>query len=265
VHTDDPGRALSAAVGYGSLDGVEIADMHAQTRARERRLRAVPDLAPTELPRASGLVAVASGAGNRRLFESLGARVVDGGRTMNPSTAEILAAVDAAPGEQVLLLPNDANVLLSARHAAEHAARPVLVIDTTSLQAGLAAAVAFDPAASAEHNQAAMERAAAEVATGAVTVASRELSWDGVAIAKGGWLGLADGSPVAGGTSFDEVARSVAERLLDRPRGVLMLLTGEQPEPIEGLLAELSSRYPELELEVHEGGQPNYPLLLSAE
>lgn len=260
LHTDDPGRPLSLAVAHGTLAGVEIADMHAQTRARERRLRAVPD------PLAqSALVVVSSGGGNRRLFESLGAQVVDGGRTMNPSTAEILAAVESVPGAEVLLLPNDSNVLLTARHAAEHANRPVSVLDTSSLQAGLAAAVAFDANQTAERNLEAMSRVVAEVATGAVTVASRELSWDGVAIHKGAWLGLAEGSPVAGGDSFEEVARSVAERLLERPRGILTLLTGEKPEPLEGLLAELSTRYPELELEVQDGGQPHYPLLLSAE
>ena len=80
-----------------------------------------------------------------------------------------------------------------------------------------------------------------------------------------GWLGLADGSPVAGGGSFDEVAGAVAERLLATPRGILTLLRGEEPQPLEALLAELARRYPELELEVHDGGQPHYALLLSAE
>jgi DAK2 domain fusion protein YloV len=262
LHSDDPGRALSVGVAAGALAGVEIADMHVQTRAREQRLlRALPDAGGS----ASALVAVSSGAGNRRLFESLGAVVVDGGRTMNPSTAEILAALEAASGRELLLLANDPNVLMAARHAAEQAARPVTVVPTTTLQAGLAVAVAFDPAAGAAENLESMTRVAEQVSTGAVTIASREVRSDGLAIAKGTWLGLAEGSPVAGGGTFDEVAREVAERLLSRPRGILTLLTGEEPEPIDGLLAELARRHPELELEVHEGGQPNYPLLLSAE
>jgi len=262
LHTDDPGRALSLGVRAGALAGVEIADMHLQTIARERRiLRGVP-AAPEA---ASALVAVSSGAGNRRLFENLGARVVDGGRTMNPSTAEILAALEAADGNEVVLLPNDPNVLMAARHAAGQAARPVLVVPTTTLQAGLAAAVDFDPAAGGSDNLASMSRVAAQVSTGAVTIASRAVRRDGLAIPKGTWLGLAEGSPVAGGETFDEVAREVAERLLARPHGVLTLLTGEKPEPIDALLAELARRHPELELEVHEGGQPNYPLLLLAE
>ena len=95
--------------------------------------------------------------------------------------------------------------------------------------------------------------------------ASRELASEGLSIRKGGWLGLAEGSPVAGGESFDEVAREVAERLLSRPRGILTLLTGEEPQPLDALLAGLALRHPELELEVHDGGQPHYPLLLAAE
>jgi len=261
VHTDDPGAALSLGVAAGALAGVEIADMHTQTIEREQRLlHALPD------PEAGvAIVAIASGAGNRSLFESLGARVVDGGRTMNPSTAEILAAIGASGGSEVLLLPNDPNVLMTARHAAEEATRPVTVVPTTTLQGGLAAAVAFDAGRSAEGNLAPMSAAAAEVATGAVTIASRALATDGLAIRKGGWLGLADGNPVAGGDSFDEVARQVAERLLSRPREILTLLTGEEPQPLDALLDELAARYPELALEVHEGGQPHYALLLSAE
>jgi fatty acid kinase len=267
VHTDDPGRALSLGVARGTIAGVEIANMHVQTLEREERLlRPVPDTAPD----ASAVVAVATGAGNRRLFESLGARVVDGGRTMNPSTAEILAAVEADGAAEVIVLPNDRNVQLAAEHAAAGATRRVVVVPTTTLQAGLAAAVAFDPGLSADANVEAMSRAAADVAAGAVTVASRDVQTNGIVIRKGAWLGLADGSPVAGGETFDEVARSVAARLLARPDGVpqraiLTLLTGEEPQPLEGLLAELAAAHPELELEVHEGGQPNYPLLLAAE
>jgi DAK2 domain fusion protein YloV len=264
VHTDDPGKALSAGVAAGAISGVEIADMHVQTRARdERLLRALPGPGPS--PALSALVAVASGAGNRRLLESLGAVVVDGGRTMNPSTAEILAAVEAVAADGAILLPNDANVLLTARQAAENAARRVTVVPTVTLQAGLAAAVAFDPEATPEANLAEMAEVAAAVSTGAVTVASREVSRDGLRVPKGSWLGLAEGEPIAGGSSFDEVAREVVERLLSEPRDVLTLLSGEDPQPLDGLIAELRGRYPELELEVHDGGQPHYPLLLSAE
>jgi uncharacterized protein len=262
VHTDDPGRALSLGVARGAVAGVEIANMHEQMREREQRLlHAVPSSGPG----ATAAIAVASGAGNRRILESLGARVVDGGRTMNPSTAELLAAVEDDPAPEAVILPNDRNVLMAAEHAAENATKPVRVVPTVSLQAGMAAMVAFDPAASAGENAAAMQEAGDDVVTGAVTIASRDVETNGLAVRAGAWLGLAGGRPVAGGTSFEEVARAVLDLLLDEPRSVLTLLTGEEPPPLDALLGELEAGHPDLELEVHEGGQPHYTLLISAE
>jgi DAK2 domain fusion protein YloV len=262
VHTDDPGRALSLGTARGTIEGVEIANMHAQTREREERLlHAVPAAAE----QATAAIAVVGGTGNRRLFESLGARIVDGGRTMNPSTAELLDAVEADPAAEVVLLPNERNVHMAAEHAAENASKPVRVVPTVSLQAGLAAMVAFDGTLSADENAEAMAEAAEDVATGAVTVASRDVQTNGLAVSKGAWLGLADGLPVAGGASFEEVTRAVLDRLLAEPRSVLTLLTGEEPPALDALLAELERGHPELELEVHEGGQPHYALLISAE
>ena len=205
------------------------------------------------------------GAGNRRLFENLGAHVVDGGQTMNPSTAELLATVEASGAREAILLPNDRNVVLTAEHAAEAATIPVSVVATTTIQGGLAAVLAFEPGLSREENVATMSEAADDVGTGAVTIASRDVETNGISIRKGAWLGLADGSPVAGGDTFDEVTRAVVARLLERPRGILTFLTGEAPQPLDGLLAELADSHPELELEVHEGGQPHYALLLAAE
>jgi len=261
VHTDDPGRALSLGVQRGTVGGVEIANMHEQTAEREERLlHAVAD----ELA-ACAVVAVTTGAGNRALFESLGAIVVEGGETMNPSTAELVAAIDGVPAREAIVLPNNGNVIMAAEQAAEHASRLTRVIPTRSLQAGLAALVAFDASTGADANGEPMEEAVAAVATGAVTIASRDVQLNGVSVQKGKWLGLADGEPVAGGESFEEVARAVLERLLAEPRGVLTFLTGDEPPALEALLAELHGAHPELELDVHEGGQPHYPLLLAAE
>ena len=136
---------------------------------------------------------------------------------------------------------------------------------TTSLQAGLAALVAFDETIASDENGDAIEDALSELATGAVTVASRDVHLNGLDVRKGAWLGLAEGEPVAGGDTFDEVARAVVSSLLAQPRGLLTLLTGDDAPELDALLAELAASYPELELEVHEGGQPHYPLLLAAE
>jgi DAK2 domain fusion protein YloV len=261
VHTDEPGRALAIGTATGVIDRVEIANMHEQTLEREERLvEAIPEHAT------AAVVAVVAGEGNRRLFESLGAtRIVEGGQTMNPSTADLVAAIEAAPADGVIILPNNSNVILAAEQAAEHSAKPVQVVATDSLPAGLAAMVAFSPERDAADNAAEMREVLAGVATGEVTVASRDVELNGISIREGAYLGLADGDPVAGGSEFDEVAMAVVDRLLAEPRGVLTLLTGKDEPDLTPLLERVGAEHPEVELDVQQGGQPHYPLLLGAE
>jgi DAK2 domain fusion protein YloV len=261
VHTDDPGAALSLGAGAGVLEGIEIANMHRQTEQRETRLlELVPDLRETEV------VAVVAGEGNAGLFRSLGVTgIVAGGQSMNPSTADILAAVDATSAPGVVVLPNNANVILSAEQAAAHAAKPVLVVGTRSIPAGIAAMVAYDGARTAADNAAEMTDAVAAVATGAVTTASRAVQLDGLAVDEGAFLGLLEGEPVAGGQAFDEVAGAVVDRLLAKPREVLTILKGEGAPPLNGLIDRVAESHPHLEVDVQDGGQPHYHLLLSAE
>jgi DAK2 domain fusion protein YloV len=261
VHTDDPGKALSLAVGRGSIDRVEIADMHRQTDEREERL-----LAAVPAPTLSSVVAVAAGAGNRRLFESLGAaQVIEGGQSMNPATAELVAAIESSPGEEVIVLPNNSNVLLTAEQAVALAQRPAHVVAATTIPAGLAAMVGFHADRPAQENAAEMGEIVDGVVTGEVTVASRDAELNGLAIREGQFLGLAGAEPVLAAASFDEVALAVLERLLAEPRSVLTLLTGADAQPLDDVLAWVHEHHPELELDVHSGGQPHYPLLLSAE
>jgi fatty acid kinase len=256
VHTDDPDMALAVGEAVGTVEAVEIADMHRQTEEREARLSGAR----------SAVVAVVAGDGNRRLFESLGAvSIVEGGQTMNPPAAELVDAVDATNVDEVLLLPNNANVVLTAEQAATLAPRPVHVVPTRSLQEGLAALVAFNPDRSAEENATEMREAVAAVATGEVTTASRDAELDGLSVRKGDYLGLLNGRAVAAGPGFADVARSVAEGLLAEPRDVLTLLAGDGSPQLNGLVDELRAQHPELEIELHQGGQPHYQLLLSAE
>jgi uncharacterized protein len=265
VHTDDPGSALSLGTAAGTIDGVEIANMHEQQEQRQRRLA----LVPSEQAR-SGVVAVVAGDGNRRLFESVAAgvgaiRIVAGGQTANPSTAEIVAALDELEADEGIVLPNNANVRLAAEHAVKEAQRPAEIVATESIPAGLAALVAYVGSRSAAENAAEMAAAAAAVATGEVTRASRDVRLNGLAIRRDDWLGLVDGDPVAGGVDFAEVAAGVVERLLAEPRTLLTLLTGAEPPPLDELIERLAVTHPELDVEVHDGGQPHYPLLLGAE
>jgi uncharacterized protein len=265
VHTDDPGAALSLGTAAGTIEGIEIANMHEQQERRERRLSLVPTARAK-----TGVVAVVAGEGNRLLFETLAEgvgtiRVVSGGQTANPSTAELVAALDELAAEEAILLPNNANVRLAAEHAAEQAARPAEVVPTESIPAGLAALVAYDGTRGAAENAAEMAAVAAGVASGEVTRASRDVELDGLAIRSGELLGLADGEAVAGGDDFIDVSLEVIARLLAEPRAVLTLLVGADSPPLDGLVEQIASAHPELEVEVHDGGQPHYPLLLGAE
>jgi DAK2 domain fusion protein YloV len=263
VHTDEPGAALALATSRGTIEGVEIANMHRQTVERERRLEAALTSVPTL---ETGLIAVVPGEGNRRLFERYGAtRVIEGGQTMNPSTAEIVEAIEATPAAEVVVLPNNSNVQLAAEQAARLVDKPVRVVPSHSVPAGLAAMVRYLASSSPEENERAMLDALASVVTGEVTTASRDVELAGVAVRKGTWRGLADGAAVASGPDFDVVASAVVDRLLGDGREILTLLTGEDAPPLDALLARIDELHPDVEVDTHAGGQPHYPLLLSAE
>jgi DAK2 domain fusion protein YloV len=260
LHTDEPGAALAVGTARGTIAGVEIANMHAQTLQREERLLQVPPAATTDV------VAVVAGDGNRRLFADLGAAsIVEGGQTMNPSTADLVAAVERTGAPEVVLLPNNSNVVLAAEQAAQLASKPVHVVPSSSIPAGLAAIVRFDAARAASVNAREMREALADVATGEVTIASRDANVDGVAVRKGTYLGLADGEAVAAAESFERVVAEVVEPLLATPPDVLTLHAREGSPALEGIVAAIGEGYPDVEIDVHVGGQPHYPLLLSAE
>jgi uncharacterized protein len=263
VHTDDPGAALSLATARGWLAGVEIADMHAQTVERERRLESAHAPSPANV---SDVVAVVAGEGNRRQYLALGAAVIiEGGQSMNPSTSAIVEAVQAARAPEVIVLPNNGNVVSTAEQAAKLADKPVHVVPSRSMQAGLAALLTFDASRPAGENVAAMRAAAASIATAAVTTASRDVELDGRRVRAGEYLGLVEDEPLLGGQDFDEVAAAVVERLLDGSHDTVVLLTGEDAPSLEGVVSELERRHPQVELDVQPGGQPHYHLLISAE
>ena len=266
VHTDDPGQALTLGTAVGVVEGVEIANMHHQTAQREERLlegSGPPALATLE----TGLVAVCPGRGNRRLFESLGAtRVIEGGQSMNPSAKDIVDAIEAVPTDDVLVLPNNSNVILTAEQAASMSEKNVRVIPSKSVQAGLAALTGFISSSPPEQNEQMMLAELATASTGEVTVASRSVELDGVTIREGEYLGLVDDRAVVSDPELEVVVHAVVDRVLGDGRSVLTILTGEHAPTLDGLLPAIEQRHPDLEvLDVHEGGQPHYPLLLVAQ
>ncbi|HEX5469409.1 MAG TPA: DAK2 domain-containing protein [Gaiellaceae bacterium] len=257
LHTDDPGAALALATARGEVEEVDIKNMHVQTANRTERLEREVGV--------TAAVAVVLGAGNRELFQSLGAVCVEGGDTMNPSTADLLTAVQSVGESGVVLLPNSKNVVLAAERAAAESVKDVRVVATRTLQAGLGALVAFDAHAPLEENVEAMEDAAAAVRAGAVALASRSMAMGPVEVAEGQFLGLVDGEAVGAGDELGPVAEAVAKRLVGAAADVLTILVGDGAGEAEAVVALLRDRHPGVEIEVHEGGQPHYPLLLAAE
>jgi dihydroxyacetone kinase-like predicted kinase len=184
---------------------------------------------------------------------------------MNPSAKDILDAIEAVPTNDVLVLPNNSNVILTAEQAAGMSEKAVRVIPSKSVQAGFAAVGRFVPTESIAENERALLEELAGAATGEITVASRDVSLDGVDIRKGAYLGFADDVAVASGPDLDAVVHEVVDRMLAGGQSFLTVLTGENAPVLDGLIAALEARHPELEVDIHEGGQPHYPLLLVAQ
>jgi uncharacterized protein len=259
VHTDDPGGAIRLGTDAGTIGGVEVTDMHAQMAARLERL------APL---RACDVVFVSRGDGNRALAESLGARVIldRGARGDDPSTAELVAAIERAHAGGVILLPNDASALLAARSAAGLASRAAHVLASRTLAEGVCALVAYLPEAELDANVATMSRALAGVRSGEVASAVRDASIDGVQVRAGDCIAFADGRAIASLPDPESALRAAADALLAAGGDVLTVLLGEG-ELAGGALAaaaaSLASTHPALEVAVHEGGQA-HPLALLA-
>lgn len=256
VHTDEPERTIGAARRLGTVieSTVDVADMDEQIRER------IPDLV-------TAIVAVAPGAGNRRLFGRTFGEVivVAGGQTANPSAQEIADAVEAAHAPEVIVLPNNRNVVGAAIQASEFTTKSMRVLETHSVQAGLAAVtLAYHYSTPAAEIVEEMTEAIADLRTGELTHASRTATVDGVAVREGEWLGLIDGRVVACAVEFDDVALVVADGVLEGGKDTLTGILGEDVPPLESFAARLLELYPRLDFERLDGGQPHYPLLVFA-
>ena len=281
VHTADPGRVLSYAAPLGRLHQVKIESMQeqhdrfvAQASAAAGARPGAVDAAPPPLVRRptmagrTGVVAVAPGEGLAAVFRSLGADiVVPGGQTMNPSTEELLTAIDALPQHDVLLLPNNDNVLAAAAQARALSRKAVTIVPTRTVPQGTAALVAYSADGDAASNAAAMEKAAAGVRTGEITVAVRDAQMEGLAVRAGEVLGVLDGRPVCAGADRDAVALDLLERMGARDADVLTLYYGRDVTEREAhaLARRVRERYGGPDVEVISGGQPHYPYIISIE
>jgi DAK2 domain fusion protein YloV len=262
VHTDDPGVVLSWAVQRGAITEVEINDMHAQTRERDERLRATRPAGGT------AVIAVAAGTGNHDLFRELGcAGIVDGGQSMNPSAAQLLELIEEVGADQVVVLPNNKNVVLTAEQAAGMSTRTIEVVPSVSLPAGLTAMVAFDPEKDAVANASAMRRALDQAHSAEITVAVRDSLVGDLQVKKDQVIGLVDGRLVAQGAGLPEVLDEVLTQLAVFQPEVLTVLTSLNGTALtEHDIASAAAKIvPGAEVQIHDGGQPLYPILVGAE
>jgi DAK2 domain fusion protein YloV len=251
VHTDDPERATGLFEGAGSVSRLDVADMHEQVQQRTDRL--------AEAISGCGVLAVVSGDGMRELFEGLGAAVLDGGATLNPSTYELLAGIHGVPAEEVVVLPNSPNVRMAAERAAELSEKTVRVVATRSMAAGLAAAVVLDPTGDAATNAAAMEETLQRVRTGGVTEAARDDAQG--RFRRGDSVGFIDEELVAWGEPGETLEVVLGE--LGREAELLTVIEGDGAPLESAAVAALAPNGAELELS--RGGQPSWWWLVAAE
>lgn len=275
VHSNHPDQVLKYFLDRGQVSEVFIHNMDLQSQERAKKISSETGGASAdgasgpEEAKPLGFVAVAVGAGNAAILKSLGVDVVvSGGQTMNPSTKDLLEAIERVPAERVIVLPNNSNIIMAAGSACELADKPCAVVPTRSLPQSFAALFAVDPDASLDENVEAMTGATSEVKTGEITTAiknSRDAHKN--RIKKGDVIGIVDGSIEVVGKSVDEVAMGLLEAMDAEDADTLTLLGGEDysSDELAELVIAIEAAYPELEIDPQQGEQPLYPLILSVE
>jgi DAK2 domain fusion protein YloV len=268
IHTDDIGASIEAALDCGRPKNIRVTDLMEQVE-EERWVREAPVEAPVDLtPVPTAVVAVATGDGIRRIFISLGVQsIVVGGQTMNPSTAQLLESVEAAPADEVVILPNNKNIIPVAEQVDALTSKTVRVLRTTSITEGFAALLEYDPQASADSNVAAMTEAFERITSGEVTRAVRDSTWSGGSVAEGDFIGLTDEGIVAVGSTVDEAAIGLLDAMVGESHEIVTIIEGEGATAgtTRRLTEWLAESRPGVSPEVHHGGQPLYPYLLAVE
>ena len=282
VHTSDPGMMLSEAIKYGYLTNFKIENMHEQFLARQKQAKGLEKQAEAEENQTSeftyaavdpereyGFVAVAAGEGLKAVFGDLGVdAVVSGGQTMNPSTEDILAAIQSVPAKTVLVLPNNKNIIMASEQAQKLADRKVIVLPTRTVPQGMTAMLNFDPDLKPEENAVAMMQAADHVNTGLITYAARDSEFDGKPIKKGEIMALENGKIVATGTDLVKTTYRLARAMKKKDTQFITVISGcdvsdEDAEKTTDLVRAKCGG--NIEVSHISGGQPVYYYMISVE
>jgi len=262
IHTEYPGNVMTLGQKYGSLMNIDIENM------REQHTSIVGEQKPPQQKSPYAIITVSMGSGIKKLFESLGASVViEGGQTMNPSTQDITNAIKKANANNILILPNNKNIVMAAEQAAEIATENVEVVPTATIPQGISSMLAFHPELSIEENKSEMTEAIKYVKTGQVTYAVRDTKINGLTIKKDHFMGIADGKIKTSHEDRDENVKLLIKELIDEDDEILTILYGEDvsESDLNALVEYIEEKYEDIELEVHEGNQPIYSYILAVE
>ena len=269
VHTDDIGAAVEAGIAVGRPHRIRVTDLYEEVEEQAWvRDRLADDEDDVGDPVDCAVVAVANGEGVRQIFRSLGVRrVVLGGQSMNPSTTDLLAAVEAVPSDEVVLLPNNGNIIPVAEQVDGQTSKTVRVVATRGVTEGFASLLQYDPCATAEQNASAMAAAASSVVAGEVTVAVRDATSDVGDISSGDHLGLCGGRVCVIADSRFAVTTGLLEAIVDGDHELVTLIAGADADEAttSAIVAWLDAEHPDLEGEAHGGGQPLYHYYVGVE
>ncbi len=274
VHSDRPGDVLTEALTYGALQTVKVENMRLQHSAKLEEAQPAPAKAAEPAPEKSapvkdlGIVSVCAGEGLASLFRELGAdEVVSGGQTMNPSTEDILRAVEASGGRTVIVLPNNKNIIMAAQQCVGLTDREVIVVPTTTVPQGISAMLSLDPASSPEQAAEAMKEVIGGVKTISVTYAARDSVFDGREIREGEYLALQDGKMLANVAEEEALTQAIGSALADCGAEFISIFYGEDVDAAEAeqFSQAIGARVPDAEISLVSGGQPVYYYLISAE
>lgn len=271
IHSEQPGEVLNYGQRYGSLINMKIENMrqqHSNIVGETRTPLVTGNAARNKEKQEYGVVAVSMGAGIADLFKSIGAQaVIEGGQTMNPSTEDILKAVKEVNARKVFILPNNKNIIMAAEQAAEVAEEEIYVIPSKTVPQGMSALLAFNPSAEAKANEKAMLEAAQSVRTGQITFAVRDTSIDGLEIEKDDFMGIADGKIIVKNKDKVKAAQELLANMINEDAEIVTILYGEEatPEEVNAVEEYIGENFAEVDIEIHNGGQPLYSFIFAIE
>ena len=271
VHTNTPGDVLQEALAFGQLLTIKIENMklqHENKVIQDAKESEVEEQAVSEEPKEFGFIATSMGDGLAKIFKDFGVdHIIEGGQTMNPSTEDFMNAIDKMNANNIIILPNNSNIIMAANQAKDLSDKNIIVIPTKNVSQAFAALVNFDADLTLEENEANMLDALSTVKNGQVTYAVRNTVINDVEVNEGNIIGLGEGKLLSAGDDIDEITTQLVESLVDEDSAIITLFYGEdiKEEQAEALRESLEEKFEDIDIELYYGGQPIYYYLVSVE